>query len=287
MRKFLLVVLATLASGLFTSAAYAVGDVYAVDVRAVSNRLIRFPVNAPALNILNAAPNVYDGFAMDFDPSGTTLYGITFTSVAGAPHNFGTISQTTGVHTTIAPISGPAPAETNWADLMIAPNGDFWALAVSGAPPAAVNRIYRINPVTGVATLSSTLNLVAGTVIDMAVDANGVFYGNDFTRDVLVRIDPITGVTTDIGPTGFNASFAQGMDFDFETNDLYATLYTGGGTGQYVRFNLATGAATSLFVTTPWNAEMGMAINSPIPEPATFSLIGLAGLGLLARRRRA
>jgi hypothetical protein len=283
MRKSSALALAGLASLACASVAEAVGDVYAVDVRAVNNRLIRFPVNAPALNILNAAATVYDGFAMDFDPTGTTLYGITFTSVVGAPHNFGTINQATGVHTTIAPMTGGV--ETNWADLMIAPNGDFWALAVSGAPPAAVNRIYRVNPATGVATLQSTLNLTAGTVIDMAVDANGVFYGNDFTRDVLVRVDPLTGVTTDIGPTGFNAQFAQGMDFDFETNTLYATLYTGGGTGQYVSFNLATGAATSLFVTTPWNAEMEMAINSPIPEPATLSVLALGGLAMLRRRR--
>lgn len=283
MTKSSALALAGLASLGASSAAYAVGDVYAVDVRAVNNRLIRFPVNAPALNILNSAANVYDGFAMDFNPAGTTLYGITFTTVVGAPHNFGTISQATGVHTTIAPVTS-VPAETNWADLMIAPNGDFFALAVSGLPPAAVNRIYRLNPTTGVATLQSTLNLTAGTVIDTAIDRNGVMYGNDFTRDVLVRIDPVTGQTTDIGPTGFNASFAQGMDFDFETNDLYATLYTGGGTGNYVRFNLTTGAATSLFVTTPWNAEMEMAINSPIPEPATLSVLALGGLGLLRRR---
>ena len=284
MRKSSVLALAALASLGVSSAAYAVGNVYAVDVRAANNRFIRFPVNAPALNILNAAANVYDGFAMDFNPQGTTLYGITFTSVVGAPHNFGTINLATGVHTTIAPMTGAV--ETKWADLMIAPNGDFFALAVSGAPPAAVNRIYRVNPATGVATLQSTLNLTAGTVIDTAIDANGVMYGNDFTRDILVRIDPITGATTDIGPTGVNAGFAQGMDFDFETNELYATIYVSGGVGQYSRFNLTTGAATSLFNTTPWNAEMEMAINSPIPEPTTLSLAALGGIGLLARRRR-
>ena len=272
--------------GSMASAAMAVGTTYAVDVRSVNNRLIVFPANAPALNVVANAANVYDGFAMDFSTDGTTLYGITFNSVAGSAQNFGTINQATGVHTTIAAMdNGAAADETNWADLMIAPNGTFYALAVSGAPPAAVNRIYSVNPATGVATLMSTLNLTAGTVIDCAVDANGIMYGNDFTRDILVRIDPVTGVTTDIGATGQNASFAQGMDFDWSDNTLYATIYTGGGTGTYSTFNLATGAATSLLSTTPWNAEMEMAINSPIPEPASIALIGLAGLGLVRRRR--
>lgn len=272
--------------GSMASSALAVGTVYAVDVRAVQNRLLVFPANAPAQNVVAQSAAVYDGFAMDFNNTGSTLYGITFNSVAGSPQNFGTIDQTTGIHTIIAPVTS-VQAETNWADLMIAPNNTVYALAVSGAPPAAVNRIYQVNPVTGVATLLSTLNLTAGTVIDIGIDANGNFFGNDFTRDVLVSINPTTGATTDIGPTGVNASFAQGMDFDWSTNTLYATLYTSGGTGVYASINTATGAATTILSTTPWNAEMEMAINSPIPEPASLSLLALAGAGLVARRRRA
>jgi hypothetical protein len=158
-------------------------------------------------------------------------------------------------------------------------------LAVSGAPPTAVNRIYQVNPATGAATLLSTLNLTAGTVIDIGIDAAGNFFGNDFSRDVLVSINPNTGATTDIGPTGVAASFAQGMDFDWDTNTLYATMYTGGGTGVYASINTATGAATTIASTTTWNAEMEMAVKAAIPEPASLSLIALAGIGMLARRR--
>jgi hypothetical protein len=170
---------------------------------------------------------------------------------------------------------------------MISPDNRVYALGVSGAAPTAVNRSYTFNPATGVATLLSTLNLTAGTVIDIGIDVNGNFYGNDFTRDILVGINPVTGATNDIGPTGVNASFAQGLDFDWSTNTLYATMYTGGGTGVYASINTATGVATTIVSTTTWNAEMEMAINAPIPEPTSLSLLALAAAGLVARRRRA
>lgn len=272
---------AGLFAGLVATSAMAVGTTFAIDVRAVDNRLIVFPANAPALNVVSQLATVFNGFAMDFDNTGTTLYGIT--NSAGNPSNLGTISQTTGVHTIIAPMSSALP-ETNWADLMIAPDNTVYALAVSGSAPTAVNRIYTVDPATGAATLLSTLSLTAGTVIDIGIDVNGNFFGNDLTRDILVSINPSTGVTTDIGPTGVAANFAQGMDFDWSTNTLYAAMYTGGGTGVYASINTATGAATTILSTTPWNAEMEMAINAPIPEPTTVSLFALAGAGFFARR---
>ena len=266
-----------------TTSAMAVGTTFAIDLRAADNRLVVFPANAPALNVVAQSAAVYQGFAMDFNNMGTVLYGIT--NAVGAPSVFGTIDQTTGVHTPLAAMSSAIP-ETNWADLMIAPDNTIYALAVSGAAPTAVNRIYTVNPATGAATLLSTLNLTAGVVIDIGIDVNGHFYGNDSGRDILVRIDPLTGVTTDIGATGVNTNFAQGMDFDWSTNTLYATMYTGGGTGVYASIDITTGAATTLLLTTPWNAEMEMAINAPIPEPSTVALFALAGAGFLARRLR-
>ena len=220
------------------SSAMAAGTTFAIDLRAADRRLIVFPANAPALNVVAQSASVFNGFAMDFDNTGTTLYGIT--NLTAGPAVFGTISQTTGALTAIAPITSSI-AETNWADLMIAPNNTIYALAVGGAPPAAVNRIYTVNPATGVATLLSTLSLTAGTVIDIGIDVNGNFFGNDLSRDILVSINPLTGATTDIGPTGVAANFAQGMDFDWSTNTLYAALYTGGGTGVYASINTTTG----------------------------------------------
>ena len=74
------------------------------------------------------------------------------------------------------------------------------------------------------------------------------------------------------------------MDFDWDTNTLYATLYTGGGTGVYASLSTTTGAATTIVSTTPWNAEMEMAVKAGIPEPGSLSLLGIAGLAVLRRR---
>ena len=62
-----------------------------------------------------------------------------------------------------------------------------------------------------------------------------------------------TGAATLVGPIGINANFAQGMDFDWATNTLYATMYVGTGVGAYVAIDTTTGAPTS------W----------PIPRPGT------------------
>src|SRR4029450_8092588 len=107
-------------------------------------------------------------------------------------------------------------------------------------------------------------------VIDIAIDINGNMYGHEIGLDNLISINKNTGAATIIGPTGQAANFARGRDLDYATGELYATIYTGGGTGVYARMNLATGAAVVLTSTTSWNSEMEMAINSPVPEPASL-----------------
>src|SRR5262245_8526179 len=87
-----------LVSGWCASGALAQSDVLALDLRAAPNRLLRFPVNAPANTMV--APVTPDIFAMDYDRSATTLYAITFATPG--THQLGTIDETTGTFTPIA-----------------------------------------------------------------------------------------------------------------------------------------------------------------------------------------
>src|SRR5690606_19081406 len=120
-------------------------------------------------------------------------------------------------------------------------------------------------------------------IIDIAMDSQGNLYGTGLD-DNLYSIDTGTGAGTIIGAMGFDINFAQGMDFDWSTDTLYATMYQGGGVGQFASIDVNTGLATSLELTTSLNMEAEMAVQQAIPAPGAIALLGLAGLA--ARRRR-
>jgi hypothetical protein len=76
-------------------------------------------------------------------------------------------------------------------------------------------------------------------------------YGHDIGTDSIYTIDTATGAATLVGLTGYDANFAQGMDFDNDDGTLYIFLYLGGGANVYGTVDLATGAVTPLAVDNP------------------------------------
>jgi hypothetical protein len=108
-----------------------------------------------------------------------------------------------------------------------------------------------------------TLNLI----IDLAIDSQGNAYGHDISSDQLISIDLVTGQGTAIGPTGYNANWAQGMDFDYANDYLYATIYTINETSVFAVFDLLTGQATAIQDTTPMG-DMEMVVANPLGMPA-------------------
>jgi hypothetical protein len=87
-------------------------------------------------------------------------------------------------------------------------------------------------------------------------------YGHDIATDSIYRIDTSTGAATLIGATGYNASYAQGMDFDNNDGTLYIFLYEGGGANRYGTVDLNTGAVTPLATSSP-QGEFEGAIQIP------------------------
>ncbi len=220
--------------------------------------------NMPGItNVGNPALTV---FSMDFNVSNDTLY-IVDSTVAATPL-LRTLNQTNGTPTTIAPIT--IDAGEGITDLAIHPQSGLAYLTSNSA--AAGNRLFTINLTTGVRTLVGQMTAAPSIMIDIAVNCTGQIFGHDIADDSLYSINSTTGVATRIGGHGLAANFAQGMDFDNQDGQLYAWIYTGGGTYTFGTFNLATGAITPVNTNTPPGEWEGAVRNTCAPLQTDLAL---------------
>jgi len=208
---------------------------YAQDIGFVSDNFVSFQLgDFTGQTVVGQSTNAYYG--MDFDPSGTTLWAVNDTD-----GTLGTIDLATGAYTPV--VACPAPGGENWTGLTIDSLGGFWG--------STVDSLYTIDPATGASTLVGAFGTTGALVIDIAVDSAGNMYLHDIGDDSIYSVDTATGAATLIGTTGYNANYAQGMDFDAIDGTLYIALYEGGGANVYGTVDLATGAVTPLAVSNP------------------------------------
>ncbi|MHC4416089.1 MAG: hypothetical protein ACYS0G_12480 [Planctomycetota bacterium] len=265
---------------LLVCSAVNASTIYGLDLRG-DNEIFR----TTTTNFVNDFTNVggvetYDSFALDFNPLATTLWAVLFSSTdPNVNLQYGTVSLVDGDFTSQGQLSGLADPTANISGMAVDPvSGNWYLSAIEGG----VANLYEGDITTGVFNLVGPIGFNLN--IDISIDSQGNAYGHDIAADELISINLNTGMGTTIGSTGQPANFAQGMDFDYADDTLYATVYTGGGTGVFGFFNLATGFFNVLEDTTPLNAEMEMVVATPIPGPGVLALIGLAGL--VSRRRR-
>jgi MYXO-CTERM domain-containing protein len=218
----------------------------------------------------------YSSFAMDMDLLANTLWAVLWDG--GITNEYGTIDVSTGLFNSHGYLTG-VPIGANVSGMSVDPVSGNWYLSCIETG----TNLYVGNITTGTFSLVGAIDTVAFE-IDMAIDSQGNAYGHDISNDQLISINLTTGAGTAIGPTGQPANYAQGMDFDYADDTLYATVYTGGGTGGFGYFNLGTGTFIELQDTFPLDAEMEMVVATPIPAPGLLALLGLAGL--VSRRRR-
>jgi hypothetical protein len=103
-------------------------------------------------------------------------------------------------------------------------------------------------------------------MIDIAVDPSGHLYGLDIASDALMAIDKDTAEVEPIGSIGFNANFAQDMDFDDATGILYLAGLDGDSeAGALYTVNTLTGAATPIGPLRESDEYDGFAIVSGAP----------------------
>ncbi len=191
-------------------------------------------------------------FALDYDATATSIYAIDYDT-----SEYGILDELTGVFTPMGPTTLPI---TSVNGITAHPNGTTW-YAMSG------DALWVGDMTTG----NFTMVGVSGPtlLIDIACDSQGNLFAHSLTDDSLHSIDVTTGVATLIGPIGANINFAQGMDFDWSDDTLYAALYTGGGTGQFASLDTTTGAILLREVTDILDAEMEMTVQVASGAPSS------------------
>ena len=160
----------------------------------------------------------------NLNPQGAQLYvnggtwanGIWYATVSNSatPYDFITIDPVTGLRTVIG-------------DMGISMNG--LAYNVADGVMYGVNylspdsRLYTIDMSTGAVTL---VNTIPGMLlINLAIDNLGNCYSVDAIADMLVKITLPGGTYTVVGPTGFSAYYAQDMEFDRNSGNLFIAAH--------------------------------------------------------------
>jgi hypothetical protein len=142
-----------------------------------------------------------------------------------------------------------------------------------------------INPITGAATAGP--NYTGASLDSLAYDYfSADFYGISADTHDLYGVNPATGATSLIGPTG--VSFADRIGFDISpvTDDAYFSGTVAGQT-EFFDVNLATGALSLVGdVGTPGELTSGLDSIAVAPEPATIALVAIGGFMLVSLRRK-
>ncbi len=129
-----------------------------------------------------------------------------------------TLNTATGAKTTIGacnPIAGQV-----WTGATGTADGVLYASSTD----SSISYLYMVNKSTGTATVVGQITNAA-VIIDIAINADGEMYGVDISSDELAQINPSTGAGTVVGSIGFDADYAQGMDFEEVSGTLYLAAY--------------------------------------------------------------
>ncbi len=237
---------------------------YALDIGFVSDNFVTFTLNDfPGQTVVGQ--NAQAIFGMDFDSTGTILYGFDNDLLS-----LGTIDTATGAWTTIGP-SNPA-AGHNLTGLAVDPTNDsMWASSTDGVDSI----LYTVNPANGALTQVGSMGTTL--MIDISINSLGQMYGHDIGTDSIYTIDMATGAATLVGATGYDANFAQGMDFDNDDGTLYIFLYIGGGANVFGTVDLATGAVTPLATDNPTGEfEGAVAVSGVCSNPSDLPWLSVA-----------
>ena len=192
-----------------------------------NNGPIKFNLNNPGAitEIINEYP------VTSYPGGGSWANGAWYASIyaTAAPYNLVTFDTVTGARNVI----GNMGVNINAMSYNTA-NSTMYGAGYNGT----TSSLYTINLTTGVATFVASIG--ERLIINMAINNAGVCYAVDLSTSKLGTIDLTTGTFTAIGALGFTAQYAQDMEFDRGTNQLYMAAY--GSTGQLRWVDVTTGS---------------------------------------------
>jgi hypothetical protein len=204
------------------------------------NSLVSFDAAAPGSTTVIApiARTLVGGAFLHDDFS--RLYALDFDS-----GEFLSVSTSDGSEQVIG--TATAPTGEDWSGLALDRSSGTLYASSTRMSEGVSSTLHVIDPATGAATpIGPIAN--GGRVIEIAADIAGRLYGVDIAGDVLVAIDKSSGAASVIGPLGFDAEFAEGLDFDAATGLLYFAAVNNESPfsqpGQIYTIDPATGHAT-------------------------------------------
>jgi hypothetical protein len=228
---------------------------------------------------------------IDTRPKDGKIYGV---SLANQLY---TVDEITGAASWVAALSAPVIQANLGYGIDFNPVADFGTGASLRLVSSAGDN-FAINAATGV--VGNAANKIAAgytavgytntTLMPAAAPASTALYYIDSNTDMLAMAPAAfnTPTITMVGALGVDVLKANGFEV-LGNGQAYAALNVDAGpslaTGIY-SINLGTGAATLLGT---YNGTLSGLTVSAVPEPSTYAMmaLGLLGVGLVVRRRRA
>ncbi len=244
---------------------------YAVDLR--NDRFLSFDVKNPGSQ--NVLATGYSGnyFGLDFNHTGTTLYGLLYTDFGAA--RLDSLSLTNGSILGSVTVGG-LDSNAVVTGLTVGPENLAHLTTYGGT----TSKLYTIDLTTGTTALVGVMTS-SGFIVDIAASPGGDLVVHNATTDSFHVVNPETGALTLIGSHGINANFTQGMDFDPTSGFLFAAVYSGEGVNIYGTVSIFDGTIDQIAGLLSGEYEIAIAV----PEPGTASLLIAAGAMMFRRRR--
>lgn len=176
-----------------------------------SDRFIMFDLNNPNVEYVFGNPVVGD-----FITAGTFIDGSWYIVNNGA-NQLMKIDEMDGVIDTVGVIStatGLLPNSIAGISYHLG-SGTLYAVDYS-------QNLYSINIQTAAATLIGSTGV---TLVSLACDPIGNLYGINTDQDNLYQINPLTAYASQLGWIGFDTHYAQDLEFDPNTGELYGICY--------------------------------------------------------------